>query len=407
MGSSAFESQFRGYARPSSVVVDELWTSGLIVLDTNVLLGLYRTTISTRDALLAVMDAVRDRLWMPHQVGLEFHKMRAEVRRSELAEPTKAGEQVERAVTNAIRQIKPVFDGNDAIDSNNVLRDGLREAAKYLADDIRKGKDARAYLAEEPDPILARLNGLYGSSSSVGRPFSEKKLRKARKAARQRFEARQPPGFADAGKPGDLAYGDCFIWFQILSHARRRDTGIILVTNDEKEDWRYQGEVRPELLDEFARKTGNSVTIVHPDTFVTEAKDRQLVSEPTDVETASVELGNYSKELAANVANQDRRLVSDYLRNIGIGETVAKSLMRSMGPLPSSSLFKSAGLPIGLSTTDWMRLNLIDWGAVARRSAITGYSTDEQEASNDGEPGEGTDEESESASVAPSPDETE
>src|SRR5438105_2793430 len=49
-----------------------LLTSGLIVLDTNVLLNLYRYHQQTRRELLDVLAKVGDHLWIPHHVMVEF-----------------------------------------------------------------------------------------------------------------------------------------------------------------------------------------------------------------------------------------------------------------------------------------------------------------------------------------------
>lgn len=50
----------------------------LIVLDTNVLLNLYGGSHAHQDACFDALDKVRDRLWIPHQVGIEFYSNRVE-----------------------------------------------------------------------------------------------------------------------------------------------------------------------------------------------------------------------------------------------------------------------------------------------------------------------------------------
>ncbi|MFD4759474.1 PIN-like domain-containing protein [Streptomyces sp. NPDC058439] len=48
----------------------------MVVLDTNVLLNLYRSNARTRQDTLAVLTRLRDRLWVPHQVLTEFWRNR-------------------------------------------------------------------------------------------------------------------------------------------------------------------------------------------------------------------------------------------------------------------------------------------------------------------------------------------
>ena len=56
--------------------INGVWEHGVIVLDTNILLNLYRYSEATRDEILSVMEKLKDRLWMPYQVGLEYFNNR-------------------------------------------------------------------------------------------------------------------------------------------------------------------------------------------------------------------------------------------------------------------------------------------------------------------------------------------
>ncbi|MEV1132405.1 PIN-like domain-containing protein [Agromyces sp. NPDC049794] len=60
-------------------LVDEIWENGTIVLDANALLGLYEQTAATRAVYVGALESVQERLWLPHQVALEFHKNRRRV----------------------------------------------------------------------------------------------------------------------------------------------------------------------------------------------------------------------------------------------------------------------------------------------------------------------------------------
>src|SRR5688572_10376163 len=70
---------FFGYYPPSAEKYARLWREGLIVLDTNVLLNLYRLPTTARDELLTVLELLRDRIWIPHHVALEFQRRRLTV----------------------------------------------------------------------------------------------------------------------------------------------------------------------------------------------------------------------------------------------------------------------------------------------------------------------------------------
>ena len=67
------------YLIPSPEKKEELWNRCTFVFDTNVLLNLYRYTANTRDTLLAALDDLKDRVWLPHQVAYEYAKNRFDV----------------------------------------------------------------------------------------------------------------------------------------------------------------------------------------------------------------------------------------------------------------------------------------------------------------------------------------
>ncbi len=53
----------------------------------------------------------------------------------------------------------------------------------------------------------------------------------------QRVKDQRPPGYADAKKEGSQAAGDYVLWRQLLDEAATRKLPVLLVTNDQKEDW--------------------------------------------------------------------------------------------------------------------------------------------------------------------------
>lgn len=70
---------FQAYRTPADSDYSALLTQGMIVLDTNVLLDLYRYNKEACDDLLSILDRLNERLWIPHQVMNEFWRNREEV----------------------------------------------------------------------------------------------------------------------------------------------------------------------------------------------------------------------------------------------------------------------------------------------------------------------------------------
>jgi predicted nucleic acid-binding protein len=56
-----------------------MWHEGLFVLDTNVLLNLYRYSDHAREELVEVFHSIEERLWLPYQVAEEYISCRLDV----------------------------------------------------------------------------------------------------------------------------------------------------------------------------------------------------------------------------------------------------------------------------------------------------------------------------------------
>ena len=70
------KNRFAEYYKPTEAEVQDLWNTATIVFDTNVLLDLYRYDTATRDEFIQIITFYKERLWIPYQVGWEFHRNR-------------------------------------------------------------------------------------------------------------------------------------------------------------------------------------------------------------------------------------------------------------------------------------------------------------------------------------------
>ena len=74
--STTMRDLFPSYYRPTDEEFKELWEKCFFIFDTNVLLNLYLYDKKTLNDFLKVLKVVNERLWIPHQVALEFQKNR-------------------------------------------------------------------------------------------------------------------------------------------------------------------------------------------------------------------------------------------------------------------------------------------------------------------------------------------
>lgn len=64
---------FPGYYRPTPAALAHIWNTGLITLDTNVLLDVFRVSDATAGQLLSTLEQLHARLWLPYHVAKEYH----------------------------------------------------------------------------------------------------------------------------------------------------------------------------------------------------------------------------------------------------------------------------------------------------------------------------------------------
>ena len=234
----------------------KLWKEGLIVFDTNVLLSLYRLSKEARDEILAVMKGYDSRLWLPHQVGYEYHENRLDRAKSPIDELSG----LEKEIEDFSKKIRNTFIGNPYIDYkklNSTLNSFGNKTSKLI-----KEWSAQCPNPVYQDSILEELTQLY--DGKIGKEYNQDKLDEIYGMGRERYKKKEPPGFKDVNKPGGdrHCYGDLIIWFQIMECAKHSDRDIIFVTDDCKEDWwaLYKDDKlgpRRELIREFRRSTGN------------------------------------------------------------------------------------------------------------------------------------------------------
>ncbi|RAO37099.1 hypothetical protein ONO23_01289 [Micromonospora noduli] len=275
-----FSTAFTHFLLPSDETVRVALTSGLIVLDTNVLLSAYRFAAKAREELLSTLQGVADRVWVPYQVGLEFHRNRPAV----MAERRGIYEALLNDIKPHQESIQSELEGKLLHLSNRAAltedeRDGLltqlRQVFEPLRGSIVRLSNDHAPEGKAEDTVLARLQQIVGDR--IGDNFDKTNEADARAEAERRAKDKIPPGFKDAAKPGG-GYGDYYLWRQTLDEAKRRSiTHLVLVTGDKKEDWylRVRGETvsaLPALTDELHRFCGAQLVLMDTQTLLVRAK---------------------------------------------------------------------------------------------------------------------------------------
>lgn len=286
---------------PSEAEFSKYWESATFMVDTNVLLNLYRFTPDTRTDLLAVLEKLKGRFWLPHQVAYEFAKRRTGV----IVGQHVLFEKCSNALKEAVESLRKKYKRSDVFVMNLVL-DMLD---KKLAETIKELESIKTHhtIGTEGDPIPDHLDDIF---LEVGNGYDTEKLKDKLAEAKGRCEKSQPPGFVDARrkktpeekqatknqnhKPADgdgeeeevvddpaNKYGDVLLWLQAIEYgtAEEKKKGVILICDDRKEDWwqKESGKTmgpRAELRQEMLSVAGQWFYMYSTDQFLRYAKQK-------------------------------------------------------------------------------------------------------------------------------------
>lgn len=280
-----------GYYPPTEAELKELWKSGLIVLDANVLLNLYRYSDSAREELLLLLDKLKDRLWIPYQVALEYHRNRLGLIREEHKSCKDFLKEFDHLVQSLEQTRRHPFVSASV---QNKLKGLVEELRSEIATDSEKLDALR-----RKDPLLEQITSVY--EGRVGaKPDAAKKERWS-KEGEERYRCGVPPGFEDHKKADERKFGDLYLWMEILDHVRVNKLPVIFVTDDAKKDWWREagGETigpNPALISEIVAITSKPFHMYRPEKFVEYASKQfsqpvsaEVVEEVKEAQTAAQE----------------------------------------------------------------------------------------------------------------------
>ncbi|WP_329172529.1 PIN domain-containing protein [Streptomyces decoyicus] len=266
---------FGAFRTPTAADFTTVLMDGLVAPDANVLLNLYRYTEQARADLLDALGALGERLWVPHQVLVEFWRNRESTISDAQSTSTKAAQEMSGHAGQAVQTLRTWANRVALSDEEfGELRDRLNE----LFDEVRKkitevGEGEWQHISHDTstDPVIARLE--QALAGRVGASFAAEEGTELVGLGLKRVEQRVPPGYMDAKKDGDGAVGDFFVWEQVLREASRRQCDVLFVTADAKEDWwrKERGNnrgPRPELTAELRARGGGRLFLLSPKQFL-------------------------------------------------------------------------------------------------------------------------------------------
>lgn len=264
--------------------IGELWGKAIFITDANVLLNFYRYTFETREAFTRILDKLSQRIWIPHQVALEFYSNRVTVINKQKVAYNKTRESIKKLAVEFTQKLEeelkdykkrhPVINIKEI---SNKVEGVIDNLCSELEEEENKHPD---YINN--DEILRKIERLF--ESKVGESFDQEKLEDIFKEGEGRYAGQFPPGYKDLkDKKGkqkyikDLVikseYGDLIVWKQIIDFAKENKKPIIFITDDTKDDWWHKDHgmtigPRIELLNEFYTETSQRFYMYESHRFI-------------------------------------------------------------------------------------------------------------------------------------------
>lgn len=247
---------FESFLAPNVDSLRNAWSSAstIFVFDTNVFLNLYGYEDRTRTDFFSTAIKLKDKVWIPHHVGLEYHRNRLKVIKREkkvFRDINAFLEKINTSINSELQKLGlakkfPEIHTN-LHDLASKIKEHVEEAKSKISPWDIKQADVRS-----DDQILESLHEI--THDRIGPPPSEQKwLDDLYAEGKVRYAEETPPGFEDRSKAdgekdvasfthGQLkyerAYGDLIIWKQLLSKATSPEVeSVFFITDDAKKDW--------------------------------------------------------------------------------------------------------------------------------------------------------------------------
>jgi len=243
----------------------ELWQTALLSFDASALLNIYAYSSNTRDELMKLLEANRERVRLPHQFGLEYSRNRAIVIVKQVNNYSQADKDLESFEKKHLHPKK---------EHPHLSAESVNAISAVRSELSARRKEIEMLIAS--DPYASRILDIFTEKLS-SRP-TEQDLKLLHDTAAARYAKSVPPGYSDLKEKGAPdAYADYIGWYQLIEIAKREQKGFIFVTDDLKDDWwliikdRTIGP-RPELIEEFFREANQPLWLYTSESFLRAAK---------------------------------------------------------------------------------------------------------------------------------------
>lgn len=357
------KSEFKEFYHPDPKDFEEIKQNAVFIFDACTLLDLYKRQESSRDELLKTIEKLskKGRVWQPHQFCSEYQLNRQAVIKAEYENYDVITKDIEKyfrdldKVSMTVSFPKHPFIKIDEVTKK--IKNGYQKLKDEHTQKVSSFKNAHRDLSKI-DTTRDKLTLCF--EGNVGREYSDEELTAKYTEGEVRYKKYKPPGYCDIDKDSDdvtkrKKYGDLIAWYQILDFAADMKCPIVLVTNENKEDWWWVDKKknkhgpRKELVKEMYARAGVIFHMFDPDDFLVFANDhlKLRVSKKVMTNIRGVKAQTESDPIKTGNIEQSIPLTNSTTETAApmISETDAGVVNASSPSVESAPAIKTGSLP--------------------------------------------------------------
>lgn len=238
-----------------------------VVLDTNILLNLYRVSPDYAELCIKCLQEIEEYIVIPNTVHHEFKKHN----RALYSDRKKALSIIIRGISDKISEQKNKTHNlykdlqRRNFPNTDELLNKIDALYNQICDELKEYDETHKEInflnelwdKDVPSEIVSHIK----DNDRILPALSADEIFDICDEGVTRYKKTTPPGFKDAkDKDGVRKYADLIWWKEVIKYANKVRKNIILVTDDVKEDWWNQDEngdfyFHPDLLNEFNENT--------------------------------------------------------------------------------------------------------------------------------------------------------
>lgn len=302
---------YREFYHNEKIDFNNISNDTLIVFDTNVLLHIFRFSIESRKKLLDSINKVKDHIWIPYYVGLEYNLQKKSI--------IHEMKNKEKNINNKVTSLKEEFIKGVSQELNtigitskdeNIIRSEVKKRleevvnkaiSNWTLNSLNKEFSLIGQVEDKSEELASFFEG------RIGKELSQKDIDEIETEGENRYLKQIPPGFKDHKKQDTTSYGgvtfqnkftDLIIWKEILKQAKTtKIKKVVFISDDNKEDWvhhvdGYKKGVRAELKKELLTEANCDLFLINTNVFIQSvsgnkedilAKDKSYISIANDI----------------------------------------------------------------------------------------------------------------------------